>query len=154
MVHHDCVMHHDRRDARIVACRRGSARPSWARPCLRRIPGAQGTRRLAPFAPRLVSSRASGAAASRTHSKCAAHFSHSAGTGSCRYTVPYALWCAATYAGDYVEAVVETVSTGGDADTTCAIVGGIVVLSAGLESIPSTRVEACEPYRVEPVAAM
>jgi len=68
-------------------------------------------------------------------------------------TVPYALWCAATYAGDYVEALVETVSTGGDADTNCAIVGGIVALSAGLNSIPSAWLDGGEPYRVEPISA-
>lgn len=41
-------------------------------------------------------------------------------------TVPFCLWCAARAVGDYAEAVWTTVSAGGDMDTNCAIVGGIV----------------------------
>jgi ADP-ribosylglycohydrolase len=41
-------------------------------------------------------------------------------------TVPYAIWCAARHLDDLVEALWATVSVGGDIDTTCAIVGGIV----------------------------
>ena len=51
-------------------------------------------------------------------------------------TVPFALWCAARHIDDYAEALWTTVSAGGDNDTNCAIVGGIVVLATGLESIP------------------
>jgi ADP-ribosylglycohydrolase len=41
-------------------------------------------------------------------------------------TVPYCLWCAARCIGNFEEAMWTTVSGGGDMDTTCAIVGGIV----------------------------
>jgi ADP-ribosylglycohydrolase len=33
----------------------------------------------------------------------------------------------------------------GDRDTTCAIVGGIVAMSAGVESIPPSWIESREP---------
>lgn len=60
-------------------------------------------------------------------------------------TVPLCLWAAARHLGDYEGALWETVSALGDRDTTCAIVGGIVVLSAGLESIPKEWRENREP---------
>lgn len=41
-------------------------------------------------------------------------------------TVPFALWAAARHLGDYEGAFWTTVRAGGDVDTTCAIVGGIV----------------------------
>jgi ADP-ribosylglycohydrolase len=53
-------------------------------------------------------------------------------------TVPFALWCAARHCWDFAEALWATVSGFGDVDTTCAMVGGIVALSAGAESIPAT----------------
>lgn len=46
---------------------------------------------------------------------------------------------------DYEEALRQTVSVLGDRDTTCAIVGGIVVMYAGLESIPKVWWEKREP---------
>ncbi len=52
-------------------------------------------------------------------------------------TVPFALWCASRSLGDYEEAIWQTLSGLGDRDTTCAIVGGIVVLRAGVASIPA-----------------
>jgi len=51
-------------------------------------------------------------------------------------TVPFALWCAARHLGSYEAALWATVSGLGDRDTTCAIVGGIVVMYAGVEGIP------------------
>ena len=60
------------------------------------------------------------------------------GTGvSAQDTVPFALWCAAQHLESYEEALWLTVSGLGDRDTTCAIVGGIVALSAGVGRIPS-----------------
>jgi ADP-ribosylglycohydrolase len=56
------------------------------------------------------------------------------GTGykvSAQDTVPFCLWVAAYHQTDYIEAMWRTVAGRGDRDTTCAIVGGIVVLSAG-----------------------
>jgi ADP-ribosylglycohydrolase len=55
---------------------------------------------------------------------------------SAQDTVPFALWCAARHLGDYEEALWQTVSGLGDRDTTCAIVGGIVAVSTGVEGIP------------------
>jgi ADP-ribosylglycohydrolase len=59
-------------------------------------------------------------------------------------TVPFCLWCAARHAKDYKAAMWATVSGLGDRDTTCAIVGGIVALSAGRESIPVEWLSARE----------
>jgi ADP-ribosylglycohydrolase len=69
------------------------------------------------------------------------------GNGSqitCQDTVPFTLWCAATYLHSYEEALWATVSGLGDRDTTCAIVGGIVVAATGVESIPKEWIEARE----------
>ena len=41
-------------------------------------------------------------------------------------TVPFALWAAARHGGDFVDAFWATASAGGDVDTTCAIVGGVL----------------------------
>ncbi|GGQ34955.1 ADP-ribosylglycohydrolase family protein [Streptomyces mutabilis] len=41
-------------------------------------------------------------------------------------TVPFALWSAARALGDYERAFWTTAQVGGDVDTTCAIVGGVV----------------------------
>jgi len=60
-------------------------------------------------------------------------------------TVPFALWCAAHHLDNFEEALWTTVSGLGDRDTTCAIVGGIVVMCAGIESIPSQWLECREP---------
>jgi hypothetical protein len=45
---------------------------------------------------------------------------------SAQDTVPFALWAAAMHRGDYEAAFWATANAGGDVDTTCAIVGGIV----------------------------
>ncbi|MEV0177617.1 ADP-ribosylglycohydrolase family protein [Streptomyces sp. NPDC050803] len=49
-------------------------------------------------------------------------------------TVPFALWSAARALGDYEEAFWTTAQVGGDVDTTCAIVGG--VLAAAKTGMP------------------
>jgi ADP-ribosylglycohydrolase len=41
-------------------------------------------------------------------------------------TVPFALWSAARGLGDFERAFWETAQVGGDMDTTCAIVGGVI----------------------------
>lgn len=64
---------------------------------------------------------------------------------SAQETVPFCLWVAAHYLDNYEEALWTTVSGLGDRDTTCAIVGGIVVMSAGIESIPPAWMQAREP---------
>src|SRR5262249_54278958 len=61
------------------------------------------------------------------------------GNGSqvtCQDTVPFVLWCAGEALYDYEEALWLTASGGGDRDTTSAMVGGIVVMYTGIESIP------------------
>ncbi len=63
-------------------------------------------------------------------------------------TVPFSVWCAARHLGNYEEALWSTVSGMGDRDTTCAIVGGIVVLSAGRESIPAAWLAAREQLKL------
>jgi ADP-ribosylglycohydrolase len=64
-------------------------------------------------------------------------------------TVPYCVWSAARHIDNYQQALIETVTAGGDCDTNCAIVGGIVVLYAGLESIPADWREARESLDIE-----
>lgn len=59
-------------------------------------------------------------------------------------TVPFALWCAARHIGNFEDALWETVSGLGDRDTTCAMVGGIVGLSTGIEGVPSEWLHARE----------
>jgi hypothetical protein len=56
---------------------------------------------------------------------------------SAQDTVPFALWCAAQHLDNYEEALWLTVRGLGDIDTNCAIVGGIVALSTGVEGIPT-----------------
>lgn len=48
-------------------------------------------------------------------------------------TVPFALWAAARHLGDYEQAFWTTAKAGGDVDTTCAIVGGIIAARPGGE---------------------
>jgi ADP-ribosylglycohydrolase len=63
-------------------------------------------------------------------------------------TVPFCLWCAARHAGNYTNALWATVSGLGDRDTTCAIVGGIVALSAGRDNIPEQWIKSREPILI------
>jgi ADP-ribosylglycohydrolase len=60
-------------------------------------------------------------------------------------TVPFALWCAATHLTDYVGALWSCGEVGGDIDTTCAMVGGIVVGAVGLDGIPAPWRASREP---------
>ncbi|WP_181793693.1 ADP-ribosylglycohydrolase family protein [Streptomyces sp. WELS2] len=52
-------------------------------------------------------------------------------------TVPFALWSAARSLGDFASAFWTTAQVGGDVDTTCAIVGG--VLAAGKAGTPPAK---------------
>jgi len=63
-------------------------------------------------------------------------------------TVPFCLWCAARHVNNYQEVIWSAVSVYGDIDTNCAIVGGIVALSAGRESIPREWLKAREPLPI------
>jgi ADP-ribosylglycohydrolase len=73
------------------------------------------------------------------------------GNGSgitCPDTVPFTIWAAAKHLHNYREAIAATASVGGDIDTNCAIVGGIVALSSGWRNIPSDWLRHMEvlPY--------
>jgi len=59
-------------------------------------------------------------------------------------TVPLTLWCAANWMDDYEEAFWQCASAGGDVDTTCAIVGGIVA-SYDADTIPDKWIQQREP---------
>lgn len=60
-------------------------------------------------------------------------------------TVPFALWSAACHLHSYEDALWGTVAGLGDRDTTCAIVGGIVVMQTGVEDIPKEWLDCREP---------
>ncbi len=60
-------------------------------------------------------------------------------------TVPFVLWSAARHLDSYEEALWNTVSGLGDRDTTCAMVGGIVVMRTGLEAVPKLWLQRQEP---------
>lgn len=62
------------------------------------------------------------------------------GNGShvtCPDTVPYCLWVASGHLRDWEEAFWQALSDAGDRDTVCAIVGGIVAASVGVDGIPA-----------------
>ena len=63
-------------------------------------------------------------------------------------TVPFVLWSAARFMGNFEEALWQTVSAFGDKDTTCAMVGGIVALRTGIEGIPAEWRQLREPLSV------
>ena len=67
-------------------------------------------------------------------------------------TVPFALWCAARHLDSYEEAMWTTVAGLGDRDTTCAMAGGVVALSAGRASIPVEWIAARELLAERPPA--
>lgn len=68
---------------------------------------------------------------------------------SAQDTVPFVLWSAARRLGDYAQALWDTVSGLGDMDTTCAMVGGIVVMYMGVEGIPEAWRRNREPLTAE-----
>ncbi|MAT44373.1 MAG: crystallin J1 [Anaerolineaceae bacterium] len=63
---------------------------------------------------------------------------------SAQDTVPFCVWCAAHHLDNYEEALWKTISGLGDRDTTCAMVGGIVALSA--KTIPQDWLTHREPF--------
>ena len=70
------------------------------------------------------------------------------GNGSgvtCPDTVPFTIWCAANHLHDFRQAIAATASVGGDSDTNCAIVGGIVALSTGWTGFPTDWLTNMEP---------
>jgi ADP-ribosylglycohydrolase len=63
-------------------------------------------------------------------------------------TVPFAVWCAATHLDDFAGALWVCVEVGGDIDTTCAMVGGIIVGAVGLAGIPAEWRATREPLPI------
>jgi ADP-ribosylglycohydrolase len=61
-------------------------------------------------------------------------------------TVPFVLWSAGSFMNDFEEAMWQTVSALGDMDTTCAMVGGIVVMRTGIAGIPQGWKRRREPF--------
>jgi ADP-ribosylglycohydrolase len=64
---------------------------------------------------------------------------------TCPDTVPFTVWAAAKHLSNYRQALAATASVGGDVDTNCAIVGGIVALSSGWEGLPKEWLRQMEP---------
>ncbi|AMV31492.1 ADP-ribosyl-[dinitrogen reductase] glycohydrolase [Pirellula sp. SH-Sr6A] len=58
-------------------------------------------------------------------------------SGYTYHTVPVAIHCWLSFPNDFHKAVSEAIACGGDADTTAAIVGGIVGARVGKEGIPA-----------------
>lgn len=58
-------------------------------------------------------------------------------------TVPFCMYMASHYRGSFEAAMMLTAQVGGDCDTTCAIVGGIV--AAGMDELPAEWDERAEP---------
>src|SRR5262249_32495342 len=79
------------------------------------------------------------------HAKIAVHELGNGRYTSADDTVPYALWAAARNLDDYEQAIWTTASTGGDVDTTCGIVGGIVAARTGAAGLPAHWLAAREP---------
>lgn len=65
-------------------------------------------------------------------------------------TVPFALWCAAHHTNSYADAIRTGLSGLGDRDTNAAIIGSIVVLSAGAGSIPEQWIQQAERFDTSP----
>lgn len=61
-------------------------------------------------------------------------------------TVPLALWCASRNLTDFEKGLWKTVSALGDRDTTCAMVGGIVIMSADENTIPAQWQDSVEKW--------
>ncbi|MEU9470081.1 ADP-ribosylglycohydrolase family protein [Streptomyces avermitilis] len=83
------------------------------------------------------------------HVELAAHTLGNGRLVSAVDTVPFTLWCAARHLDDYQAALWVCAAAGGDVDTTCAIVGGIVAAHVGTAGIPAVwrqRVEPLPPW--------
>ncbi|WP_436789271.1 ADP-ribosylglycohydrolase family protein [Yinghuangia sp. YIM S10712] len=89
-----------------------------------------------------------GAARSLTDRQDPARVGRSLGSGrrvSAPDTVTFTVWIAARYRDNFEGAVWATASAGGDVDTTCAIVGGILGARVGRSGLPKEWITAMEP---------
>jgi ADP-ribosylglycohydrolase len=66
-------------------------------------------------------------------------------------TAPLCMWAIAKHPRDFEAAMWTTVAALGDRDTTCAIVGGVVVLADAGASIPASWLERREPLEGIPL---
>jgi ADP-ribosylglycohydrolase len=72
-------------------------------------------------------------------------------SGYTYHTVPVVIHAWLSHQRDYRKAVTAVIECGGDADTTAAIVGGIVGTAVGVEGIPARWIETiCEWPRTVP----
>jgi len=60
-------------------------------------------------------------------------------------SVPFVLYCAGEKMTNFEDAFWLTASGGGDVDTTCAMVGGIVAMTVGTDGLPSEWLKRREP---------
>jgi ADP-ribosylglycohydrolase len=60
-------------------------------------------------------------------------------------TVPFCMWVVAKYPHSFVDAFWAAASAGGDVDTNCAIVGGVIASRTGVAGIPAEWLRRCEP---------
>ncbi|WP_308191752.1 ADP-ribosylglycohydrolase family protein [Kitasatospora humi] len=90
--------------------------------------------------------------AKQPHVELAAHRLGNGRNVSAYDTGPFTLWCAARHLDDFAAGLRATASAGGDVDTTCAIVGGILSARLGVAGIPQEWSAAVEqlPDWVEP----
>ncbi|MGC0316635.1 MULTISPECIES: ADP-ribosylglycohydrolase family protein [Kitasatospora] len=90
--------------------------------------------------------------AAQPHVELVAHCLGNGRNVSAFDTVPFTLWCAARHLDDFAAGLRATASAGGDVDTTCAIVGGILAARLGVAGIPGEWLAAVEqlPDWVEP----
>ena len=73
------------------------------------------------------------------------------GTALCAEdTVPFALWCVANHTSSFEEAIWTGLRALGDRDTIAAIIGSVVVLSAGPDSIPQQWISQAEKFSDSP----
>ncbi|MGH3242540.1 MAG: ADP-ribosylglycohydrolase family protein [Spirillospora sp.] len=75
----------------------------------------------------------------------AAYFLGNGSTVAAHDTVPFTVWAAAHHLADYEKAFWTTASAGGDVDTTCAIVGGIIAAGLDPGELPGAWRRAAEP---------
>ena len=62
-----------------------------------------------------------------------------------RDTVPFTIWAAARHQAHFEQAIWTTAAAGGDIDTTCAIVGGIIAAGSVPGGLPEAWLQATEP---------
>lgn len=68
---------------------------------------------------------------------------------SAQDTVPFCIWSACRNLSCYQESLLSTIEVGGDCDTNCAIVGGIVSAFCGIDGIPKVWHSVREPLPIE-----